>query len=204
MFKPYCAGEIISCDGTCMRSFHIGLAEDGEFSSEVCNPMGMPLELYRRFEVRILFVSNTHPHDVEIASLLEWLLVSYLTTWQPVDSVHNMQHLRETSPRWLYNISLIVSVYIHVLQLLGPVHEGTFVVMWHTGVIRIHAFSISVCSSLSVYFKEACTNLGFYVKESHDCFECPNCITQRRQCFVCKKEGISGLTAPLDDSFLKR
>ena len=52
--SPPCAGLLVGCDGTCLRSFHLGLETqpDGSktWSQEVCNSMGMSQDLARFLE----------------------------------------------------------------------------------------------------------------------------------------------------------
>ena len=41
----------MSCDGNCMRSYHIGMVDIESYSLECCNPMDMPEDLGRALNV---------------------------------------------------------------------------------------------------------------------------------------------------------
>ena len=47
-----CAGTLLLCDGTCMRAFHGGFAEndDGALEDHPCNPMGCSRELFSHIQ----------------------------------------------------------------------------------------------------------------------------------------------------------
>ena len=48
-------GDLMSCEGSCMRAFHFGM-EEGEdtFTDDACNPIAMPTDLARRLSVSLL------------------------------------------------------------------------------------------------------------------------------------------------------
>ena len=49
------AGDLISCEGGCMRAFHYGMDEDeGTFADDACNPTAMPADLAQRLSVSLL------------------------------------------------------------------------------------------------------------------------------------------------------
>ncbi len=50
--KGVLAGNLIACDGDCMRSFCIGRDCEGVFRDDNCNPLGMPEDLGVMVEVR--------------------------------------------------------------------------------------------------------------------------------------------------------
>ena len=49
------AGDLMSCEGSCMRAFHFGVeADEGIFADDACNPIAMPTDLAQRLSVSLL------------------------------------------------------------------------------------------------------------------------------------------------------
>ena len=48
MVPDLLAGDLLLCDGTCMRGFHVQTEEEGG-----CNPMRMPADLFERVQVSV-------------------------------------------------------------------------------------------------------------------------------------------------------